>query len=659
MSVFPMKKITLLLYKEEKEKFLEKLQEAALVHISNIKEADIAEEFPELIPEQEYTNREIEKRLFELERALNFLEKYENKGGLLESFIDLKIVLSPEKYTEVIKNINIDLIQEVNRIESNIAEIHSKVSSLNASKENLLPWIEVNEPINTLKSTDNIYIGTGFIKKQEQETIKEMFSALNVDFEIVYQGTEKYGIIVVSPQDEADELKNILSHLEFESVELGDINKTPKEAILEIDKQLAELKEKEEGLIEQAKRIAKKRDEFLVYYDYLTSHLQRDKILNNALETNTLFIIEGWFRKQDEKRLKDFLKEFEYVDAHISDPEPNEEYPVEMENKPIFRPFEVITELYGLPKRFEFDPSPLLSIFFALFFAFCLTDAGYGIVLIILGLFLLKKIPGGERFLWVIILGGIFTIFAGALTGGWFGNIDSVIPALKTFKVKLMWFDPFEDPLKFFFLSLAFAVVQILFGYGIGFFQKIRRKAYLDGFANELSWIIFWLLMFVAIGGKMSHKSYLIKLSYLEIIPIVFIIGFSWRSNAIWKQLLKGFYSFYNGFFGFVGDTLSYSRIMALGMVTAGIAMAVNIMVNLVKGFPVVGIILAVLVFIGGHLFSIAINTLGAFVHTLRLQYVEFFTKFYEGGGKKFTPFGYAERYTMVRKRQPKADGKR
>ncbi len=645
-----MKKVTFLLYKEEKEGFLEKLQKDAFVHISNIREKDIAEEFPDLVSEQEYTDRDGEKKLAELERALHFLEKFENKGGVLSSFIDLKIVLSPEQYAEIIKSLDTDLIQKANEIERNISEIHSKISSLNTNKENLLPWIKVNALISSIKSTDKIYIDVGFVKKQDEKILEDAFSNFDVDFEIVYQDTEKQGIIAICSRDESGEVRNILSRFEFEPVDIGDIDKTPREAISDIERKIFTLKEEEGKLIKRAKKIAKERDKFLVYYDYLTSHLQRERVLNNAIETETIFIIEGWFKKKDEERLKDFLKKFEYVDAHISEPEPNEEYPVEMENKPAFRPFEVITELYGLPRRFEFDPSPLMSIFFALFFAFCLTDAGYGIVLIILGLFLLKKIPGGERFLWVLIIGGIFTIFAGALTGGWFGNIDSVFPFLGKFKTKFMWFDPFKDPLKFFFLSLIFAVVQILFGYGIGFMQKIRRKAYLDGIANELSWIVFWLLMFVAIGGKILHKDYLTKAAFLEIIPVVLIIGFSWRSNAAWKQLLKGFYSFYNGFFGFVGDTLSYSRIMALGMVTAGIAMAVNIMVNLVKGFPVVGIILAILIFIGGHLFSIAINTLGAFVHTLRLQYVEFFTKFYEGGGKKFTPFGYAERYTMIRK---------
>jgi len=645
-----MKNITFLLYKEGKKDFLEKLQKDALVHISNIREQSIAEEFPELIPEQEYTDREMEKRLTELDRALNFLEKYQDKGGFISSFVDLKIVLSPERYADIIKGLNTDLINEANNIESRISEIHSNISSLIGNKENLLPWVKLTAPIRTLKSTDRVYIGIGFIRKQEEENLKETFSPFYADFEILYEDAERQGIIIICPQDESEEMKNILSQFEFEPVDLGDIEKSPEEAIAEIDNKIADLKHKEEDLIKRAKELAKKRDEFLVYYDYLNSHLLREKILNNALETDTLFIIEGWFKRKDEKRLKDFAKGFDYVDVHIREPESGEEYPVEMKNKPLFRPFEVITELYGLPKKFEFDPSPLMAIFFALFFAFCLTDAGYGIILIILGLYLIKKIPGGERFLWVLIIGGIFTIFAGALTGGWFGNIESVFPFMGKFKGRMMWFDPFQDPLKFFFLSLVFGVLQILFGYGIGFMQKIKRKAYLDGIANELSWIVFWIIAFIAIGGKMSHRNYLVRFSYLEVIPVMLIIGFSWRSNAIWKQLLKGFYSFYNGFFEFVGDTLSYSRIMALGMVTAGIAMAVNIMVNLVKGFPVIGIILAVLIFIGGHLFSIAINTLGAFVHTLRLQYVEFFTKFYEGGGEKFIPFGYTEKYTMVKK---------
>ncbi|TET23419.1 MAG: hypothetical protein E3J78_02270 [Candidatus Cloacimonadota bacterium] len=216
----------------------------------------------------------------------------------------------------------------------------------------------------------------------------------------------------------------------------------------------------------------------------------------------------------------------------------------------------------------------------------------------------------------------------------------------------------------FFRLAILLGAVQVFWGLFIKMYENIKNKHYADAFIEEIIWIT--LLSSLAVLLFATDLCIQVNLSPMKLIPESFIfpsllivlacsliiIFFGARKEKSWFfRLIIGVLRLFilGGIFSYMGDFLSYIRLMALGLVTAGIAGAINEIARMTLGIPVVGVILFIIVLIGGHLFNIGINTLGGFVHTLRLQYVEFFQKFFTGGGIPFNPLRKAEKYVVVK----------
>jgi V/A-type H+-transporting ATPase subunit I len=334
--------------------------------------------------------------------------------------------------------------------------------------------------------------------------------------------------------------------------------------------------------------------------------------------------------------------------------------PVEIENSAAIRPFETITRLYGMPAVSDVDPTVFLAPFFALFFGLCLTDAAYGIILAGISWWLIRKLQGDKKALIMFMICAMMSIIAGALTGSWFSDASTTIltessgfyKSINGLRESIMLFDPMKDPMTFFKIALTLGYVQILFGICIAFFNNIRLKDYATAIFNHLTWFILLnslLLLGLSKGGVISPVIAKIC-SPVAIIVAVVIFLFSERKSGMAGRIGGGLFAVFGAVFYF-GDILSYVRLMALGMVTAGLGMAINILVRLLMDIevPVVGFVLGAILFVGGHLFNLAMSVLSSFVHSLRLQFVEFFPKFLEGGGKDFKPMKETYDHVLVK----------
>jgi V/A-type H+-transporting ATPase subunit I len=305
-----------------------------------------------------------------------------------------------------------------------------------------------------------------------------------------------------------------------------------------------------------------------------------------------------------------------------------------------------------MPHHLNVDPTVYLAPFFAIFFGMCLADAGYGLIMVVLIALLMQKMQGDKKLIMMLGLCGAATIVIGALTGGWFGDaVQQFVPALKPLREKLMWFDPLDKPMYFFVAAVGLGYFQIQTGLVIAFVHNIRQRDYASAVFNQLTWLI--MLNSVVIFGA-SKAGYIPPhigsiFGKVATIPAAMIFLFSHRQGGWGARLGMGLYNLFSSIF-YLGDVLSYLRLMALGMVGAGLAMAINIIAGISYKIPVIGILVMMLVFVGGHLFNLILAILSAFVHTLRLQYVEFFPKFLVGGGKSFEPLNKKYKHIYVTK---------
>jgi V/A-type H+-transporting ATPase subunit I len=374
----------------------------------------------------------------------------------------------------------------------------------------------------------------------------------------------------------------------------------------------------------------------------------------NLTATQYTFILEGWIRKIDSLKLKHSLEKKFPVAVYLSMPQAKEDIPVVLENKPILRPFEIVTQLYGLPPYRGIDPTGFLSLFFVLSFALCLTDAGYGLILSLACLFILKKIKlsdNAKRFFQLFFLSGIFTVIVGALAGGWFGNLlDKLPPYLVKIKNNLMLFDPLKESLKFLVLVLVLGYIQITFGIFLKIISLIKEKDFFGLFFNQIPTFLIQIVLFllVLVSLKILPKQIINLMILFFVLAVILIIfyHFSAQKNFALKIFwsLYGIYSIITG--NFLADTLSFSRLFALGLTTGLLATAINeiifIIMNILSSLKISFLIagfFAIILFVLGHLLNLAINLLGAYVHTSRLQYLEYFSKFFETGGRPFRPF--------------------
>lgn len=392
------------------------------------------------------------------------------------------------------------------------------------------------------------------------------------------------------------------------------------------------------------------------YFDVLQSRYQS---LAAGTRTEQIVFFSFWVPEDRTESLRTALRSYEqFLDIKLSDPGPDDSPPVLLENPGWALPFEPLTRLYGAPLYGAIDPTILMAPFFFLFFGMCLGDAGYGALMVLLFLGAVKKyrMEGESRNFFVMLgLCGISTIAVGIVTGTFFGNlVDSFgfLHFLKPLKDAPILLDPMKDPISFLMIALALGIVQILFGLGVAFYDCLRKEDYIGAFGDQGGWILLIVgLLIMGAGMQGIGPAALATLGKLLSAAgaLVLVLTQGRSKPTLTGKAISGVLSLYN-VTSYLGDVLSYSRLLALGLATSAVGMIINMLSGLIGDVPYVGWLLGGILFLGGHVFSIAINVLGAFVHSLRLQYVEFFSKFYSSGGRLFSPLRFETRYVTIGK---------
>jgi V/A-type H+-transporting ATPase subunit I len=602
-------------------------------------------------------SRNLETGLESAENALEFLSDYETPRSFLEKISAGPLETSDEESAELARRVSVTEFSD--RCSGLQAESRSAMDDLARSRgfvSSLEPWAGLDVLMEALRAGDYTVEFWSFSEKTAAGVLEEAEEAfpLAVFETVASTGGRRYVTAIVSDGD-TENLGDMLKERGCSMSSFEGLEGTPSE-IIEKEKASWAKYEKAVGeSAEEARRHAGSSDDLRMLSDYYREAIGLEEIDDRMSTTDATFLMEGWVRVLDRSWLiRELGDRFEEVEVSFREPLEDEEPPVHLDNRAVTRPYEFVTTLYGRPVYGEDDPTPLLAPFFVFFFAMCLTDAGYGLTLAALSAFVLLKFrpKGGVKKLFdLLFAGGLVTAAVGIIAGGVFGlGVDSFPGWLQPFVL----INPLEEPIKMLNISFLMGIVHILFGIGLRMRANLRAGLFSDAFFDDLAWMIFIAALaplgYAGILGGQAPPSVIRGATYvsLAVAAVILVTGGRKQKKPVMK-FLGGLLKFYD-VVGYFGDVLSYARLLALGLATSAIALAVNDIAGMVKGMPYyIGYVVMVVILIGGHTFNLAVNTLGAFVHAARLQYLEFFGKFFRGGGSEFRPFRSERKYSVLK----------
>jgi V/A-type H+/Na+-transporting ATPase subunit I len=648
-----MKKLKIITLDKYADSVVNSLHEASLVQIYDISERITQDaEWKQILKPSHatpYLGR-ISSLLMKITATADFLDSVAKKNeGILTLVKGFYSPPSIEK--KEIDHLGVkELLEQANAIleevETKTKPRDEKLSELEAERNRLTNAINVaenlikfNVDLGDLDETKYVSVIAGKISLESYEEFKE---GMNLPDEILVQANDspekesKILIIITLNQNEVD-VSSLLRKLEFERFELTGLSGKPEEIIKRSESDIESIdKEKETILNELADVAAEWHSELLVLKEQLEIEKQRSEIFSSFGETENTVMFEGWVTKKNlEKTLgiiENTTKGYSIVD--VSDPDvEKDKIPVHLDNPRFAKPYEMFINMYSPPDYREFDPTILMAIIFPFFFGYCLTDAGYGVIDAIIGFLIFRGLGRNSKLMsnigLILIACGVWAFILGMVTNGFIGDLFPrwIIGAPLPTTVGAI--DAFVHPENILILALLVGVIHINMGLIIGAYNNITRGDVREALGAQIVWIV------------------------LEIGIIAYVLTSSLYLGGAFIALSLIMLIYFNGAFGlmdltgFLGTILSYARLLALCLSTGGIAMTVNILAGLSESLiPVIGIILAPIIFIGGHIANCAFQSLGAFINSLRLHYVEYFAQFYIGGSQKFKAFRTKRKYT-------------
>ena len=655
MSIVKMKRIALVGLDVKKDSLLSNLMDFGALELTD-QSSKLTEDLwadNTAIDENQEVISGYELEINRAEMALDAISKY---GELKSPFFKTRRRVTQHRLSQIGK-LEKRAVQEVEFIlglNSYINTVNDKINKIDQDINSLIPWENYDGHLDDVstKYTDItlgiLPMGTDLeaIKTEIEEKVgTAILEEINSDKDMYYT-------VVVSLKDKTEDVMSIIKSYGFSPVSFKLMENTAKKCLDTLRKQREILVADGEIKKNNIKSNVGMKDSIENYRDLISIKLEKELIKSKLLKTNKTFFIEGWVPEKSIKKLTEILDASECF-YEIRDPEEGEDVPVLLKNSSFLYPAEAITEMYSLPGYEGFDPTSIFALFYVCFFGMMFSDAGYGIMLALGCFVILKKfdLEGSMyKLVKLFMYCGVATIFWGVMFGGFFGDLISVFS--RTFLghevvVPALWFNPLEDPMPLLAFSLVLGVIHLFVGMGINAYMQIRDGHLVDAIFDEGFWYITIPGLAALLGGGMLGISWLPEVGkWMSIIGAIGLLIGGARGKKGFGRITGAFSNVYS-ITSWMSDILSYARLLALGLATGVIAQVVNTMGTLFGG-GVAGLVLFILIFLVGTAINFAINALGSFVHSARLQYVEFFGKFYIDGGEPFKPFRANTKYIRI-----------
>lgn len=549
----------------------------------------------------------------------------------------------------------LEICQKVEELQKEMSAAKSRISQEEFLQASLAPWRELDLPLEetSTESSEILLAAVPVMVTPEELERRQQEQELGAYLSVVSEDKDQRYAAAIVHRDKAAGYQELLRQSGATLITFDGLSGTAGENIAASRDRAKQEDERIEELEKELAAYGERLSEVQLAWDSTQLSIDCRKAEQSLLRTQETFLTEGWVPQRQkakvEKSLSGYTCFYEFREATEED-----DPPVLLKNNKFVEPFEAITEMYALPAPHSLDPNPFMAPFFFVFFGMMLSDAGYGLVLAIAGLLGAKYLDmgvNGKKLLKMLGYCGISTVFWGAVYGSWFGDaIPKVTEVFFGNRVQVpMVLDPLTNPMPVLIMAFIVGYIHILVGMGLKAYLMIRRGHALDAFFDVGLWYFVLVGLVIFAGGQMVIGSVLMAQigQWMAIIGAVGLVLTQGRDKKNpFMKLANGVLSLYD-ITGYFSDLLSYSRIMALGLATGVIGQVVNTMGTL-PGRNIIGAVLFVVIFLFGHLLNLAINALGSYVHTSRLQYVEFFGKFFEGGGQAFRPLRPATKYVYV-----------
>lgn len=672
MAIVSMQKLSVCANKKHRKAILEALQAMGAMEV-----------FTDQIDEEGLLKMDTASRRAQFERtadafdqALKKLKEYapENKKGI--AALTGKDVIDQKTFRQVVseKRDYKRWAREINQAEKEISECKGTILKDENQIVSLTPWLSLDVPMSEsgTKMTA-VLIGTMPGVVTEEELFSYAAKDLDdpaVTVKVLSSSSEQTCVAAVCLKRDSGKVEENLRAKGF-ARPAQMVKRLPREVVEDLKKDI----EVQNGEIERLKQMiasyADKREGFRISADYYRTREEKYKLLGTIPQSENVFFLEGWVTADSADQIIRLLTDRFGAYVEKEETREDDEEPTVLRNNRFSRSVEGVLESYGLPTKGHVDPTFIMSFFYVFFFGMMLSDGGYGLIMAIAcGIILLKykRIEEGlKKMLTLFFWCGVSTAFWGFMYGGFFGDLIDTVA--KTFfgytgeatLLPPLWFAPLTDPMKLLVWCMLFGMIHLFTGLGIKGYELLKRGDIVGFISDILAWYLFVLglillllpsSLFESISGmQFNFPEWLTTaakaMTIIGALIILVMSGRSQKNPAI--RIALGAYDLY-GITSWLSDALSYSRLLALGLATGVIASVINLMAGMVaKGNGFIGVIIFILIELLGHTLNIGINALGAYVHTNRLQYVEFFGKFYDAGGRAFKPFKTANQYIEVK----------
>ncbi|MBR4510614.1 MAG: V-type ATP synthase subunit I [Ruminococcus sp.] len=647
MAKLRMKKIELIAPLTDSKKIIELLQRRGVVELCRNEDEGLEQTSVTTV------TGSFDKFRTTVMQALDVLERYEPEKAALTDMLGGRTEVEKHAFGKSAMQLEkiMNTANEILRCSKAVAEADSETQQLETRCDMLRQWLPLDVPLN-FKGTDTTtaFIGTLPYPVSAEEFGTRLPEGSSV--EIVSASKEQTNIFVLCYDDVAQETEDALRKNSFASASENE-KFTPAELTEQMMKRCVELEKQRDEAVEKIKKLAENRQQLKFAVDYLAMRKDKYEALSALGFTENTFVLTGFIPEKYCESLRKEIEKKHTAYIEFTDPTDEDDVPVLLENGRFSAPVEGITKMYAMPSKDDVDPTPVMAFFYYLFFGMMLSDAGYGLLMVIGTTFALKKFrleDSMKKTLTMFRNCGISTVIWGALFGSWFGDIVQVV-GREFFGREIgsiaLWFQPLDDPIKLLLFSFGLGILHLFLGVAVSFHMSWKDGRKLDAFCDSVP-VYLTVLGVAPLGaGILTEVPAVLKTigSYMMIAGVILLVLTAGRSSkSIFGKFFGGLYALYNTATGYLSDILSYSRLLALGLATGSIASVINLIGTMPEN-KIVKLVLLIVVFAIGHTANLAINLLGAYVHTDRLQFVELFSKFYTGGGREFQPLTVNTKY--------------